>query len=155
MQPFLYMLAPLEDTSDSVLRALCFKYGADTTFTEMTRLDSLARNNKSTWDKIAILDDTPAWIQMVGNKEEGLKKFLKHYQPQKSFQGINFNLGCPSPQIVSLGLGCAMIKRIQKIKNMIKIVTDQGYRSSLKLRLGLNQYEKEKKVYLHLIEGVD
>ena len=155
MQSFLYMLAPLEDTSDSALRTLCYRYGADTTFTEMTRLDSLARNNKSTWDKISILDDTPAWVQVVGSKENMLKKFLDEYEPPKSFQGINFNLGCPSPPMVSLGLGCAMIKRITKIKNMVKIVADYGYACSLKLRLGLNQYEKEKKTYLHLIEGTN
>ena len=149
------MLAPLEDTSDSVLRALCYKYGADTTFTEMTRLDSLARNNKSSWDKINIADDTPAWVQIVGNKEDMLKTFLKKYQPPSSFQGINLNLGCPSPEMIKLGLGCAMIKRITKIRNMIKIVNDYGYACSVKMRLGLNEYEKQKRVYLNIIEGAD
>jgi tRNA-dihydrouridine synthase B len=152
---FQYMLAPLEDTSDSALRSICYKYGADVTFTEMTRIDSLARGNKSTWDKIAMLDDTPAWVQIVGSNEQKLKKFLSMYEPPKQFQGFNFNFGCPSPQVTGHGLGCAMIKRISKTKKMVQIIKDRGYPVSIKMRLGLNQYEKEKKVYLNFIDAVD
>jgi tRNA-dihydrouridine synthase B len=152
---FQYMLAPLEDTSDSALRALCSRYGADVTFTEMTRIDSLARENKSTWDKIAILDETPAWVQIVGSNEQKLKKFLSKYEPPKSFLGFNFNFGCPSPQITGHGLGCAMIKRISKTKKLVEVVKDRGFPVSIKMRLGLNKFEKEKKIYLNLIDAVD
>jgi tRNA-dihydrouridine synthase B len=152
---FTFMLAPLEDTSDSVLRSICHKYGADITFTEMTRFDSLARDNKSTWDKIAMLDDTPSWVQIVGSDEQKLKKFLSKYQPPKAFQGINFNYGCPSPHLTNHGLGCAMIKRISKTKKLVSAVKDYGYPVSVKMRLGLNMHEKEKKIYLNLIDAVD
>lgn len=148
------MLAPLEDTSDSVLRSICYKYGADVVFAEMTRIDSLARRNASTWEKIAILDDTPAWLQVVGTDEQRLKRFLTEYDPPEQFQGINFNLGCPSPQITGHGLGCAMIKRIAKTQKLVKIVQDRGIPCSIKMRLGLNKFEKEKKIYLNLIDAV-
>lgn len=151
---FQFMLAPLEDTSDSALRTLCFRHGADVTFTEMTRVDSLARNNKSTWDKIAIQDDTPAWVQIVGQDEQKLKKFLSMYEPPKSFLGFNFNLGCPSPHLTNHGLGCAMVKRIAKTQKLTKIVSDRGYPVSIKMRLGLNKFEKEKKTYKNLIDAV-
>ena len=149
------MLAPLEDTSDNALRSLCYKYGADLTFTEMTRFDSLARGNKSTWEKISILDDTPAYIQIVGSKENSLKKFLGKFTPEKKFQGFNLNLGCPSPDLIKHGIGCAMVKRIMKTRKLVQIIKDHGYKCSIKMRLGINRVEKEKKIYLNLIDGVD
>ena len=46
------MMAPLEDTTDNALRELCFRHGADLTFTPMARLSGLVRRNKSTEKKI-------------------------------------------------------------------------------------------------------
>ena len=65
------------NTSDSALRSICYKYGADVTFTEMTRFDSLARKNASTWEKIKFCDDTPAYVQIVGQDEQKLKHHPK------------------------------------------------------------------------------
>jgi tRNA-dihydrouridine synthase B len=152
---FLYMSAPLEDTTDPVFRNLAHKYGADLTFTEMTRIESLARNNQSTLSKITIPDNTPTQIQLVGSNEVSLKKFLGKYTADKGFRGFNFNLGCPSPHIVGQGYGCAMIKRISKVRKMVALVHDYDYPCSIKMRLGLNKFEKEKKIYLNLIDAVD
>ncbi|MBI3032365.1 tRNA-dihydrouridine synthase family protein [Candidatus Woesearchaeota archaeon] len=155
MPKFQFMLAPLENTSDNAFRSLCYKYGADVTFTEMARIDALARGNKSTLDKIAIINNVPTWIQIVGAKEQKLTEFLRQYQPQKGFLGFNFNLGCPSPDIINCGLGSALIKRVSKVRTLLKTVEDFGFRTSIKMRLGLHDYEKEKKVYLYLIKDVD
>ena len=70
---FAYMLAPLEDTSDNALRTLCHRYGADITFTEMARTDSLARRKKSTLQRTQIYDETPVWIQITGAQDNVLK----------------------------------------------------------------------------------
>jgi len=148
------MLAPLENTSGNALRSLCNKYGADLTFTEMTRLTSLVRKNKSTWDKISIQSMTPTVIQLAAIKEEELKQFLDTYVPEKGFAGFNFNMGCPSPHIIRVGMGCAQIKRLEKAKKLVSMVKEKGYACSIKLRLGANGFEKEKKTYLNLIEAV-
>ena len=152
---FSYMLAPLEDYSDSALRTLCYKYGADITFTEMTMIDALSRSNKGTWSRLDFRDKTPVIIQLLGGNEMRLKKFLKMFKPHKGFMGFNLNLGCPSPKVINVGLGCAMIKRIGKTKKLTKIINNYGYNCSIKTRLGMNKFEKENKVYMNLIEGVD
>jgi tRNA-dihydrouridine synthase B len=152
---FIFMTAPLEDITDAVYRTLAHKYGADITFTEMTRIDGLARNNKSTWDKIIIPDNTPTQIQIIGSNESALKKFLKNFKPNNGFLGFNLNLGCPSKEMIKTGSGCAMIKRITKINNMVSLIKNYNYPCSIKLRLGLNQFEKDKKVYLNLIKNVN
>ncbi|RJQ17056.1 tRNA-dihydrouridine synthase family protein [Candidatus Woesearchaeota archaeon] len=150
-----FMAAPLEDNSDSAFRSICHTYGADLTFTEMTHVIGLAKGNMGTLSKIEMLDDTPTVIQLAANKEMSLKKFLSKYQPPKQFKGINFNMGCPAPKVLNIGLGCALMKRIALTKKLVAIVKDYGYPCSLKIRLGMNKFEKEKKVYLNLIDAVD
>ena len=151
---FAYMLAPMEGFTDNSFRTLCYKYGADVTFTEMARFESLARRNKSTLEKIRINNDTPTVIQLIGYDEILLKKFLDGFKPEGRFMGFNFNLGCPAPMFVNHGMGCAMIKRINKVKRIVDIVKEKC-QCSIKLRLGMNEFEKKKKVYLNLIKDVD
>lgn len=151
---FTFMLAPMEDYTDNAFRTICYQNGADLTFTEMVRIDPLSRNNAATWSRLDFKDSTPVIIQLLGTNELRLKKFLKMFKPHQGFQGFNFNLGCPSPQVIKLGQGCAMIKRISKTKKLVKIIHDYGYNCSIKMRLGMNQFEKEKKIYLNLIDAV-
>lgn len=152
---FYYMLAPIEDMTDSCFRTLCYRYGADSTLTELIRFESLAKNNKSSWERIELYDSTPTLIQIISEREQFLKKFLSKFSPEKGFLGFNLNLGCPAPNFVNKGVGCAMVKRISKTKKLIVIIKDYGYGASIKMRLGLNQYEKEKKAYINLIKGVN
>ena len=149
---FLYMLAPIEDVTDSCFRSLC---NADLTFTEMARIEALEKRNASTLQRIKMYDEMPTAIQIIGNNAELLEKFLSGFSPEKGFAGFNLNLGCPSENFVRDGLGCAMIKRIAKTQKVIDIIKDHGYGTSVKMRLGLNSYEKEKKVYLNLINKID
>jgi tRNA-dihydrouridine synthase len=149
------MLAPLEDITGPALRNICHKYGADLTFTSMAKIESLAKNNASSLSKTELKDDTPTVIQIIGAKEGYFAKFLSKFDPPKGFHGFNLNLGCPSPQIINIGQGCAMIKRITKIKKIMQIFKNGGHKTSIKLRLGLNNFEKNKKIYLNLIEAID
>eukprot|EP00825_Cyclidium_porcatum_P029882 TRINITY_DN3179_c0_g1_i2.p3 TRINITY_DN3179_c0_g1~~TRINITY_DN3179_c0_g1_i2.p3 ORF type:complete len:253 (+),score=34.85 TRINITY_DN3179_c0_g1_i2:673-1431(+) len=88
-----------------------------------------------------------------------LRKVLQNFQINlnllKVFLGFNLNLGCPDPQVVSLGYGCAMIKNFSKVKRMVDIIKNKGYSCSVKMRLGKNAKEKEKKFYLNTIKEVD
>ncbi len=150
-----YMLAPMEKLADSSFRYLCHKYGADLTFTELTRFETLVKKNKSALKRIVLYDDTPTMIQIMGKNEQKLEEFMSGFSPEKGFQGFNLNLCCPSQTYVKQGIGSAMIKRPTKIKRMVDIVKNYGYNINIKLRLGVNKTEKKEKVYLSLIEKVD
>jgi tRNA-dihydrouridine synthase B len=152
---FYYMLAPIEDMTDSCFRTICCRYGADLALTELIRFESLAKNNKSSWDRIKLYDETPTIIQLIGEREQFLKKFFSKFSPEKGFLGFNLNLGCPAPNFVNHGVGCAMVKRVSKTKKLVDIIKDNGYNASIKMRLGLNRYEKEKKAYINLIKAVN
>jgi len=155
VKDFELMLAPMEDHTGPEFRELCFKKGADSTFTEMARISALARNNKSTLEKINIPNDIPTYIQLIGSNEKDLDKFLNNFVLQKGFLGFNLNLGCPSLNMVQEGFGCALIKRITKVKKIVKTIREYDHPVSIKLRLGMNKFEKEKKSYLNLINDVD
>ncbi|MFH1505591.1 MAG: tRNA-dihydrouridine synthase family protein [archaeon] len=149
------MLAPMEDITSNAFRTVCHKYGADLTFTEFARVEALARKNKSTWSRLDFKDETPIVIQLLGAKEYYFKKFLSMFEPHKGFQGFNLNCGCPSPDVIKLGQGCALVRRISKTRKIVSIFKDRGFKISVKMRLGLNQRDKENKVYLNLIDAVD
>lgn len=155
MKNFILMLAPIEGQTSPKFRELCYKNGAQVTFTEMARISALARGNKSTLKKINILNKVPTYIQLIGSNELDLNRFLDKFKPEKGFLGFNLNLGCPSPNMIKKGLGCAMIKRISKVKKLVQIITSHSYPVSIKLRIGMNKFEKEKKSYLNLIKEVD
>ena len=53
MKDFKLMLAPMEDCTGPEFRELCYKKGADSTFTEMARISALARGNKSTLETVS------------------------------------------------------------------------------------------------------
>lgn len=155
MKEFEFMLAPMEDHTNPEFREICFEKGADSTFTEMARISALARNNKSTWEKIKIPKPIPTYIQLIGSNEKELDKFLNKFTPEEGFLGFNLNLGCPSTEMIRTGAGCALIKRVTKVQKLVQVIKNHNYPVSIKLRLGLNQYEKEKKTYLNLIREVD
>ncbi len=153
---FVYMLAPMEDITDDAFRTLCHSRGADLTFTPMARVSGLVRKNKATWSRITISSDTPTEIQLLCNRTDCLERFLTSFEPpEKGFNGFNLNLGCPSPRVIRDGLGCAMVRRVSRTAELVRTINDHGHSASIKLRLGMNAYEKEKKTYLNLIEGVD
>lgn len=155
MKNFSYMLAPIEDMTSNAFRTICYRYGADLTFTEMIKIGGLAIDDKNTWSRLDSKDNTPSVIQLLGAKEDHFKKFLRKFDPTKSFKGFNLNLGCPNPRVMELGQGCALISRIGKTKKIIRIFRDYKYKISIKMRLGYAKKDKEKKIYLDLINAID
>jgi len=155
MTGFAFMLAPIEDMTSNAFRTLCHKYGADLTFTEMAKVMALARNNKSTWSRLDCSDGTPTAIQVLGSRESEFKRFLGMFKPAEGFRGFNLNLGCPSPDAIEYGQGCAMVRKISKTMRIVSMFRDCGYGVSVKMRLGMNALDKEYKIYLKIIESVD
>ncbi|MCX6804105.1 MAG: tRNA-dihydrouridine synthase family protein [Candidatus Diapherotrites archaeon] len=151
------MLAPLEDYSGSAMRSLCFSHGADLTFTEMARVEGIVRNNKPTLAKLFCADSTPVQIQLLAGRENQLEKFLSSFEPFESFKGFNLNFSCPSPNVIKQGRGCAMIKRTSKSQRIVSLIKKHfpDFEVSLKIRLGATEFEREHKVYLNSIRGVD
>jgi tRNA-dihydrouridine synthase len=149
------MLAPLERYSHSVFRTLAYNHGADLTFTEMAHLESFLNRNKASLEKIEPRDATPVQIQLLTGNESRLDRFLSDFKPFDGFMGFNLNLSCPSKDVIRQGKGAAMVKRGAKTARLVSVIRDHGHPASVKMRLGLNQFEKDRKLYLNNLGGVD
>jgi tRNA-dihydrouridine synthase len=149
------MLASLERYSDSVFRTLSYNHGADLTFTEMAHVESFLKGNKVSLEKIEPRDATPVQIQILSSNEGKLDRFLSDFKPTDGFMGFNLNLNCPSNDVIRQGKGAAMVKRAAKTARLVSTIRDHGHSVSVKIRLGLNQFEKDNKLYINNLEGAD
>jgi len=149
------MLASLERYSDSAFRTLCHNHGADLTFTEMAHVESFLNRSRASLQKIEPRDATPVQVQLLSGNEGRLHRFLSGFKPFHGFMGFNLNLSCPSKDVIRQGKGAAMVKRAAKTARLVSMIRDHGHPVSVKIRLGLNRIEKENKLYLNNLGGVD
>lgn len=159
-----FILAPMESVSDCAYRRVCWDRGASLTWTEMIRARGLARNNKSTFDLIDTFDPevlTGVQLMVANEKElsEALEKLEKPTPHFKNIRAIDLNFGCPSPEVIRIGAGPALLKRRGKLEAIFKTLADWKKSTSLpigavgaKIRLGLNRMEQDQKVYLPIVD---
>jgi len=121
----------------------------------MAHVESFLKNNRLALEKIAVRDMTPVQIQLLTGRENELESFLEGFTSFPGFEGFNLNLSCPSPDVIGRGKGAAMIKRAAKTQRLVSLIRGHGYAVSLKMRLGTNAHERELKVYLNALRGVD
>ncbi|CAJ1406896.1 unnamed protein product [Effrenium voratum] len=162
------VLAPMEQVTDCAFRRLCFELGASFTWTEMVRAAALLRQNNSTTSRIDTLDaSTPTGVQLLVSSPEELQKSLELLEERaqsdkphwaRGIHGIDLNFGCPSPHIINDGLGPAMLNRPQLLRELFEILAQWRGTTSLpvgaigaKMRLGLNEDEERREVYLRAV----
>ena len=166
-----FILSPLEEVSDVGFRHLCYANGAAFTWTEMIRASGIVRRNKATLDLIDTYDpQTPTGIQLfVVNERElsvalyQLEQLANSSLPHlKNITAVDLNFGCPSPEVIRIGAGPALLKRTNKMATIFKVLHDWRKRTTLdigavgaKIRLGLSQMEQDHKVYLRLMEAAN
>jgi tRNA-dihydrouridine synthase B len=121
----------------------------------MAHVESFLNRNKVSLEKIEPRDATPVQIQFLTGNEGKLDRFLSDFKPFDGFMGFNLNLSCPSKDVIRQGKGAAMVKRGAKTARLVSLIKDYGHPVSVKMRLGLNQFEKDRKVYLNNLGGVD
>ena len=163
-----FILAPMEGVSDVGFRRLCFAAGAGLTYTEMVRARGIAGRNKATLDLIDTFDPTTlTGVQLMATGPEELRKALavldelaQSTHPHFfNIQAIDLNFGCPSPDIIRIGAGPALLKRRSRLRAIFEVLalwkttTPLPVRSvSAKIRLGLHAGEQEHKVYMPVVD---
>jgi tRNA-dihydrouridine synthase len=166
-----HWLAPLEGVSDVGFRRLCYQNGAAITWTEMVRGSGIVRRNKATLDLLDTHDpDTLTGVQLfVVNERElavalyQLEQLAHSSMPHlKNIRAIDLNFGCPSPDIIRIGAGPALLKRSTKMGVLFDKLRHWQRHTKLpvdaigaKIRLGLNQLEQDHKVYLRIIDAAN
>lgn len=122
-----FFLSPMLEPNDIAFRLLCKRCGCTLTYTGMISLLSKQK---------IFLDDRPA-VQLFGNTEKGIKRFIQKNDKKVSLW--DFNLGCPSKLSKRLSHGAFMhqdTEKIEKILNVMKQNTKKPI--SIKLRKSEN-----------------
>ncbi len=166
-----FILAPLEGVSDCAFRRLCYQLGAAFTWTEMVRASGIVRGNSSTEDLIDTFDpETPTGLQLFCTNERELEEALVIIEQQsgtshphwRNIRAIDLNFGCPSPEIIRIGAGPALIKRSAKMRAILSVLHAWKASTSidikavgLKIRLGLNEREAGFGIALRVLDSAE
>lgn len=114
------VMAPLAGFTDVGFRALCMKYGAGLTYTEMVSMKGLYYNNDNTEDLLATDEtETVPAVQLFGSDISIIEKVL-NLPVLKKFKIIDLNCGCPVPKIVKNGEGSAMLRDPDAVYRMVR-----------------------------------
>lgn len=154
-------LAPLENVSCWAFRGLC--RGQTDSYTGMLSLSNLVRRNNA-WKEVDTykIENQRQWIQVATSKEAECAAFLikledelKAFPEKDNVYGIQLNASCPSPSLIRIGQGPALIKRATKVSNLLKELLKGRFKVSLKVRLGLNEFEVKQKKILSLFAKLE
>ena len=133
------VLAPMHNVTNIAFRIMCKKYGAGLVSTELLSANAVSRKNKAVM-KLAQTEkkEKPVAVQLFGQNTENLVKAAKIFE--KNFDVIDINLGCPSKRILAQGSGGALLKRKNKIAEIVKEVSSAVKKPiSVKIRQGFDK----------------
>ncbi len=158
-----FHVAPMKGITDWKFRKSCL--GATDSYTEMIQLKEILNRKARAIEKLDLkqIEKQNQWVQVLTNSPREMEKlpiwlntFCNKFPEKGHIYGVDINLGCPDPQIISAGQGAALIKRRKRIVDLIKafFATDHSYHLNLKFRLGMNIREVTMKVLLDVLENL-
>ena len=133
-------LLPMADVTGSQFRILCKKYGADIVCTELISVNAIVRNNERTNRLIFRTPiESPVGIQLFGTNPEIIKEAA--IIVRDNFDFIDFNLGCPSVKITNQGAGASLLKRKNKVEEILRaLISGAGNKPvTIKMRSGFDE----------------
>lgn len=130
------ILAPMAEITNLDFRKMCKKLGASLTFTEMISVNALINGGAKVKELIKTEDsEKPIGIQLFGHDTELIIKAAK--MVENDFDVIDFNLGCPAQKIMSEGAGAALLRRKNKIKEILTALVKNSKKPiTAKIRIG-------------------
>ncbi|MEG1710504.1 MAG: tRNA-dihydrouridine synthase [Clostridia bacterium] len=132
------ILAPMAGYTDVGFRALCRKYGAGLTVTEMVSAKALTYQNPITLDLLKTKENEwPKCVQLFGHEADVFKEAVMLPQIQE-FDIIDINMGCPMPKIFNNGDGCALMQSPNLASKIILAVKSSKKFVTVKFRLGIS-----------------
>lgn len=132
------VLAPMEDVSDAVFRAVCRRRGAELCVTEFVNVEGLLRGCRNAKRKLSLADgDTPTAIQIYGSNPERLAEAAKIAEDAAP-AFIDVNCGCWVPKIAGRGAGAGWLRDPAAMVAMAEMVVKSvSLPVTVKTRIGL------------------
>lgn len=140
--------APMAGITDKAFRILAGEFGAALTFSEMVSDQALIYQNQRTLAMLDIGDEpVPAVVQIFGAVPENMVRAARIVE-EYGAPIIDINMGCPTPKIVKNGEGCALMRDLDRAREVIRaVVRAVSVPVTLKMRKG---WDSEHENYLEL-----
>ncbi len=152
-KPF-FALAPMEDVTNTVFRRVIMKAAApDLYFTEFTNSQSYCHpeGKMSVRGRLTFTpEEKPLLAHIWGDQPEQYAEMAKD-MAEAGFAGLDINTGCPARNVVKGGNGAGLIKRYDKIAELIQAAKSGGIPVSVKTRLGYSELDEMYDWIPHLL----
>lgn len=133
-----FFLAPMAAITNLPFRILCKKYGSGLGFTEMVNSTHISRKPEiieTLRELRTCKEEKPICLQLVGNDAKEFAAATRLLE--KKFEMININAGCPATNETKLGSGAALLRKPEKIVEIVHAVKESTKKPvSVKIRLG-------------------
>lgn len=117
-------------------RALCAKYGAGLTVTEMVSVNALSQDNRITYELIKFSEfERVKCVQLFGNEPDLFSRVIEK-DIFSDIDIIDINMGCPVPKIAGKGSGAALMLDMPLAERIIKAVRKSKKCVTVKFRKG-------------------
>lgn len=134
-------VAPMAGVSDAIFRQICTDNGFEIAFSEMISANALVRKNKATLQLLQKTKQEKYFApQLFGQNTANLVKAAIILEKEYNADIIDLNFGCPARKIIQQGAGSALLKRPEKIKEIItEIKKNISIPLSCKIRTGITK----------------
>lgn len=155
-----FVLAPMEDVTDTVFREIVLSCSSPgkihIMFTEFVSVDGLCHPKgrdavmhrlhvNDTEQKLLKNTNTRLVAQIWGNDPEKFNQASKLISELGGFDGIDINMGCPAAKIVKQGACSALIGQNQLVSEIIQATAEgSSLPVSVKTRTGIKQHITEE-----------
>ncbi len=151
------ILAPMAEVTDKPFRAMCRKYGADFTFTEMVSAQGIVNNSFNTTRKVVFSkSEQPIGIQLLGNNPIYISEAITRLRKFSPYV-IDLNAGCPVKKVTKNGFGAAILEKPFRLKEIVASMKKAAGEIpiSVKMRLGFRKNNVLENVRICEGEGAD
>ncbi|MBR6100923.1 MAG: tRNA-dihydrouridine synthase family protein [Ruminococcus sp.] len=132
-------MAPLAGYTCYPFRMMCRRLGAGLAFTEMVSANGLKYNDKATAKLLYTTDEeSPKAVQLLGSVPSAFEYACKG-EYTKDYDIVDINMGCPVPNIVKSGEGCALTQDLPLASRIIEACKRSGKTVTVKFRPGMNK----------------
>ncbi len=133
------LMAPLAGYTSFPFRIMCRELGAGIAFTEMVSANGLKYNDLAT-KRLLYTDEreTLKAVQLLGSVPSAFEYACKGKYVSE-YDIVDINMGCPVPNIVKSGEGCALTENIPLASKIIEACKRSGKVVTVKFRPGMNK----------------
>ena len=133
------LMAPLAGYTCYPFRRMCRSLGAGLCFTEMVSANGLKYNDCAT-ARLLYTDsaESPKAVQLLGSVPAAFEAACKGAYTA-DYDLVDINMGCPVPNIIKAGEGCALTGNLPLAARIIEACKRSGKVVTVKCRPGMNR----------------